>query len=270
MALPVGLLVWQTQIIHQSQNFQVVLLVYFSTLFVYNAHRIRGLSRVLKSDIGERHQWAIKNKIFLVALIASSFLICGFLLIRVFDEISIPRLIIPSLVTMGYVIPIIPTSKRWLRLRDLPYLKALLIAGVVSYVTVILGNENFDSSVTYLLQILERFFFILAITIPFDIRDYQFDSHSKLKTFPLVFGIRKSKIIALIFLGFSLAVNLVLLKYQPILFLYPITLSLIIAGLIIWKANKDSSEFYYSFLVEGTMIIQALLVFLSYTLASSL
>lgn len=270
MALPVALLVWQTQIIYQSHNFQVVLLVYFSTLFVYNAHRIRGLSRVLKSDIGERHQWAIKNKIFLVGLIASSFLICGLLFYQVFAEISIPRLIVPSLVTIGYVIPIIPTSKRWLRLRDLPYLKALLIAGVVSYVTVILGNKNFEFKAIYLLQILERFFFILAITIPFDIRDYQFDSHSKLKTFPLVFGIKKSKIIALIFLGFSLIVNLVLLKFQPILFLYPIAVSLIIAGFIIWKANKDSSEFYYSFLVEGTMIIQALLVFFSYTVASSL
>lgn len=270
MALPVALLVWQTQIIYQSRNFQVVLLVYFSTLFVYNAHRIRGLSRVLKSDMGERHQWAIKNKTFLVALIASSFLICVFLLFGVFDKISIPRLIVPTIVTIGYIIPIIPTSKRWLRLRDLAYLKALLIAGVVSYVTVILGSENFEFNAAHLLQILERFFFILAITIPFDIRDYQFDSHSKLKTFPLVFGIKKSKIIALIFLGFSLFVNLVLLRFQPILFFYPITLSLLIAGLIIWKANKDSSEFYYSFLVEGTMIIQALLVFLAYTLASSL
>ena len=42
----------------------------------------------------------------------------------------------------------------------------------------------------------ERFLFIMAITIPFDIRDLKIDNQVGLKTIPSILGIKKSKMIA--------------------------------------------------------------------------
>ena len=42
-----------------------------------------------------------------------------------------------------------------------------------------------------------RLFFILAITIPFDIRDLKYDK-SNLKTLPIIFGASKARLIGLL------------------------------------------------------------------------
>lgn len=264
VAIPVAALVLQTYLFTNSVDFFVIFLVYFSTLFVYNTHRIRGLNQVLKIDLGERHLWAIKNKNFLVFIIFLAILGAGFSFYKSFSVINFWYLLPPMLITAGYVVPFIPSPKRLLRLRDIPFLKAILISAVVSYVTIVLVYQNLD--LAFLLQFLERFFFILAITIPFDIRDYQFDSHSKLKTFPLAFGIKKSKKIAFLSLIFSFLISLFLINYRPLIYLIPLGLSLMISAFIIQKSTKKSSEFFYSFLVEGTMIIQTLLVMMVYFL----
>src|SRR5690606_33529009 len=101
------------------------------------------------------------------------------------------------IIVLGYIIPVIPVKKKWFRLRDIPAIKAVLIAITVSYLTSVLPmllSESYSNKI--LIHFAERFFFILAITIPFDIRDQKFDSHSFLKTLPLLIGEKKAKLVS--------------------------------------------------------------------------
>ena len=79
-------------------------------------------------------------------------------------------------------------------LRNTPYLKIFLIAASWSISTVLLTyfENNLLIDQRFYLEIFARFFFILGITIPFDIRDLKFDNR-RLNTIPIVFGFDDSK-----------------------------------------------------------------------------
>ena len=104
-------------------------------------------------------------------------------------------LVPPALIAIGYSMPVFARA-RWQRLRDVPFLKLVLIGTVVSFVTVTLPYLSaYDvqslKSTKHLLLFAGRVFFILAITIPFDIRDMNYDGKFGLKTLPLTMGVKR-------------------------------------------------------------------------------
>ena len=113
-------------------------------------------------------------------------------------------LLIPaSIISLSYPIKIIPLGNQKVSLRELPRAKIFLIAlvwSIVSVALITLENESFYSLDTLLLFI-SRFSFVLAITIPFDIRDLKYDDLS-LKTIPQIYGEKKAKMIAVYCLAF--------------------------------------------------------------------
>jgi 4-hydroxybenzoate polyprenyltransferase len=232
----------------------LLLFVYSSTLLVYNYHRTQGLNNILKSDLSLRILWAIDNIRLLKTLVLLSLILS--LVSAIFITSKIIYLIPIGLLTLGYVVPFIKVGKRFFRLRDVPGIKATLIAISVSYVTCVfplIGHLELG-------QI--GFFFILAITIPFDIRDLKFDGHSNLKTLPIILGVKNSKLIAVVLVWFSIGLSgLIDVNYSyEVVVLYAKIASAFISSAIILKSNENSSEYYYSFLVEGTMIIQTFLI----------
>ena len=56
-------------------------------------------------------------------------------------------------------------------------------------------ENNITISQNIFLHLISRFLFVFAITIPFDIRDLEYDA-GKLRTIPLFFGEKKSKFLA--------------------------------------------------------------------------
>jgi 4-hydroxybenzoate polyprenyltransferase len=100
------------------------------------------------------------------------------------------------------------------------------------------------------------FLFIFSISIPFDIRDLKVDNQ-ELKTIPQMMGAKNAKKLALVTLMLSsIMFFLVLQNFQ-----IGIILSTITTGLIISKSGKYNNELYYSGLVDGTLILLALLGF---------
>ena len=93
------------------------------------------------------------------------------------------------------------SSFLFISLRDIPLLKIFIIAFYWTYLTIIIPvlvyNISFDSNL--ILNIIVRFLFVLAITIPFDIRDYSVDDSSK-KTIPQLIGLQKATILAVLIL----------------------------------------------------------------------
>jgi len=115
----------------------------------------------------------------------------------------------------------------------------------------------------FFLMIIERFLFIFAITIPFDIRDMEGDRTAGLKTLPVFFGERKSLQMA----------NISLIIFMIIGFLnngFLVSVAMIMSGLltffIINNKKINSLPFFHYAILDGTIIMQSLLVISSFYL----
>jgi hypothetical protein len=156
------------------------------------------------------------------------------------------------LATSLYISPF----KMWrLNLRDVPGIKLFLIAFSWAGVTVLFPiiQNNVEISKNIMLLFFERFLFIVAITIPFDIRDIDYDN-PKLFTLPQVIGIKKSKLVGII----SLTLFFLMELYRSfnsgnsILVIFIVS---IISSIMIAYSSKDQSNYYSSFWMEGIPII---------------
>ena len=144
------------------------------------------------------------------------------------------------------------------KLREIPYIKVFVIAYVwvgSTFLLPILDNIVFDSP--FLLAYFERIFFLLGITLPFDIRDIAIDKQTNVKTIATKLGVYKTKILASCFLLVS-AFSSFWLYASPFQIL--ISLSYISFIFLILKAKQESSELHFTGLLDGTMIFQLLLV----------
>jgi hypothetical protein len=103
------------------------------------------------------------------------------------------------LLTLFYVFP---GAKNFKGLRGLPGLKLFLIALVWAGMTVLfpLRAGDVPFRVGEWVVFIQRFLLILAITLPFDIRDLQFDAEG-LATLPQTLGIANSKKVAFVALA---------------------------------------------------------------------
>lgn len=230
--------------------------IYSSTLFIYNLHRIVGVDQIEEESRSPRHSWAIKNKnlLFFLVIISGSIAVVMALLM---GSNFITPISIPAIIALGYSMPIVKRKGKYWRLRDVPFAKVFLISLTVSYVTVYLPFYNelelfFETNLFY--YFLSRFFFIFAITIPFDIRDVDFDQGSSLNTIPMMVGIEKSKQISLLSLAAFSFIVMILFQTSAYMSVAHLV-SAIFAGWVITLCKKDSSEYYFSLLVEGTMLV---------------
>ncbi len=141
-------------------------------------------------------------------------------------------------------------------LRDIPHLKIHLIA-IIWVVAIgifeLLNEQNFKFE--NWLFVLAHYFYIIAVTIPFDIRDLKYDDSNQ-RTIPQVFGIKKAKIISVLFLiiYFLTAINQQqnLIKNTPFISVIVYTIILVIA------VSKNRNEFHYSGLIEGSILLLGL------------
>ncbi len=97
----------------------------------------------------------------------------------------------------------------------------------------------------------QRYLFVLAATIPFEIRDLKLDT-PQLSTWPQKWGIQKTKIFGVILL----LVFLVLEGYmsKPTHFLTTIFIGVLLMGTVIYS-KADQSKYFSSFWVEGIPIL---------------
>lgn len=220
----------------------------------------------------KRHVWVRENK----ALFYSVFALAGaglvyFALVPL--HLSAILYLAPvAVIAFGYSVPFIPVQGRLIRLRDIHLLKIFLIVFVISWVTVFMpvvyAEEKLSPDMELWLMFGRRLLFVFAITIPFDIRDIVHDSRNKLVTIPVALGEGKAKLgsyglllafSALAVLGWKFA--LLECKYMIALLL-----SAVIAGIIISRSSKEYKEYFYTYLVEGALVIQCFLVYLAYIL----
>ncbi|MBY0424525.1 MAG: UbiA family prenyltransferase, partial [Cytophagales bacterium] len=154
------------------------------------------------------------------------------------------------------------------RLRDLPYMKIFSIAFVWSASTILLPMAKYPEYVAFghwAGIFVERFVFVFAITIPFDIRDMEEDRKSGIKTIPLLLGVKHSLLVANACLLGYMVMGIFHYQGTPLEFMVWVSVwSGCLTLIVINHPRLLSLANYHYGILDGTMVLQGTMAFIGY------
>ncbi|MGY5355968.1 hypothetical protein [Wenyingzhuangia sp. IMCC45467] len=142
-------------------------------------------------------------------------------------------------------------------IRFIPGIKIFVIALVWAGTVVFFPITSviaFD--VNHLLYFLGLMFFVVVLTLPFDIRDLAFDEKS-IRTLPMLMGVKGVKVLGSFLLIFSLVLHYCVFEWFG--FMPFLIVVLVLFGLLIFS-REEQSKYYASFWVEGVPILYYILL----------
>ncbi|WP_340156550.1 hypothetical protein [uncultured Winogradskyella sp.] len=234
-----------------SYNKDLLCFVFFGTITGYNFVKYFGLAKFHHRSL------AVWLKVIQVFSLLAFLAMCYF---AFYLEVETLILIgVLGVVTFFYAIPVM-IPKKYLfddhkNLRQIGGLKVYVIALVWTFTSVFLPIINNDVTLNADVVVLaiQRFYFVLVLMFPFEIRDLIYDS-LKLATIPQKIGVKKTKVI-----GVLLLILFVLLDYFKDVVNEKILLSTMIIALItlvlLLFSNKNQSKYYSAFWVESLPIM---------------
>jgi len=218
-----------------------------------------------KKKKSSRQYWLEGNRLHLGLTILASAILAMITGLSVLSPWQIVSCIPIVAISFIYSIRIFGKKHAKGGLRDIPGIKIFMVA--ISWVFLcgflpiwINGLKNI-SAVEVLTISLEKFLFIFAITIPFDIRDLQLDDLRQ-RTIPQVIGIEKSIILAIALLFFATGLGWLCTAYSAAVFT-GLLLSYVLTAIILAFVKKETKELYYSGFIDGTIALQTAAVVLA-------
>lgn len=252
----------------------VLAFLFFSTLLIYNLAVLLSKPKAPQNSPFKRVRWIFAHHRFTISttLISALCLIPLGLLYLSFESKLL--MVFVGLLSVAYNIPFLSFNQKKIGLRNIPGIKLFLISFVWASSCVLLPIVELESlhqiqvplSETVLL-VAKRFLFVCAITVPFDIRDLFQDKLYELKTIPVILGEKKAWIFCQALLAIYLLL-LVLFTKNINLDVIGLTLTVLLTGWLIFKSNFKRNEYYYFFYLDGTMLLQYLILILFSWIAS--
>ena len=245
-------------------DMDLVLFGVFGTIAVYNWQRLLPLSGERPEVHSERHRWKRNNRSTLWTVMGIS-AVAGLYLALSFSRIFLIGLSVFAVIALFYTLPLGRTGERR-GLREIPFIKLVLIGLTWAFVTAFLplleGGVNGWGMIT--LVTIERFVFITAITIPFDIRDLPHDSAAK-KTLPQLIGQKRALHFSLdlLIIAFFLEIYVLRTYEQHWLSWLALILGFGCTALLIKRADPERPELYFTGLLDGVMILIPMLAWLA-------
>lgn len=229
----------------------LLLFIFFGTIAGYNFTKYNAV----EETASEKQQRSTQGILFfsLVCLIP---LFC-FMFTQPLAVIIISGVM--GLITISYSWPVL---WRGSNLRDITGLKIFVIAFVWSVVTVVLPfvSDKTEFTANFFIEYLQRFLFVIVLTLPFDIRDIRFDTW-QMATIPQMIGIKRARVLGVILLCMVLLLEFLKtpLLLDQILVLAGIST---LTGFLVMQSVVKQTHYYASFWVESIPVIWwVLLVF---------
>ena len=236
--------------------------VAFSILISYNFIRFYEIKN---NRLNWFKDWFFMNlKEILLLLILSILGLTTILFFADFNSKSLLILFPFAFMTFFYAIPLFKIGKLEVSFRNFPMVKifSIVIAWAGISVFFPLDEVSYQFTSAVYLEFFQRILFLLAITIPFDIRDVATDS-KLLKTLPQIMGITSSKVLGILLLFGFVLLEIFKENFTYVGFLIVLIIS-ILAGLSLWFSSPKKSRYYTSFWVESIPIIWlGLLIFIN-------
>lgn len=218
--------------------------IFFATITGYNFIKYAGVAQL-------HHLSLTKNLKLIQVFSLLSFLALVYLTFKLPFK-TLLMLAFFSVFTVFYALPIFPKKKN---LRSIKGIKIFVITIVVTGVTVIVPLIHHKLAIGFdaILTFIQRMAFIIAVIIPFEIRDLKFDKVD-LGTIPQKVGVKKTKFLATGLLTFFFLMELLKSVSAPAEIISVAIISLISAGFI-WFSSQNQPKYYCSFWVEGIPIL---------------
>lgn len=251
-------------LLSSAPHYGILALLGCATFSLYNFSMILAKPKNPLKSPHRRTRWIYSHYKIILTLTALSSLALLPLVYQLGTQ-SIIVLALAATIAISYNVPLFKGTTDRVGLRNLPGAKVFIIALVwtlscVCLPIVALGDSGHfvPSSDGWILSI-KRFLFITAITIPFDLRDLLQDKQYNLKTIPVILGEKKANIFCQ---GILAAYILLLLFFVNQITLATVGLILVtlLTGWLIFKSNWKKDEYYYFLFLDGTLILQFLVV----------
>ncbi len=219
---------------------------------------ITGYNFLKYSKIAGLHHRSLTNSLKSIQVFS---FICFALLVYFSFQLPIKALIVSvicGLLTLFYAIPFVNKKS----LRTLSGFKIFVVAAVWAGITVIVPfvfSEqllNLQVWVTFI----QRFFIVVVLTLPFEIRDIPYDRDS-LRTLPQKLGIFNTKLLGIGLLCGCLILELLKNGFYSFHSISLMLTALFCGGLLL-KAQTQQTRYFASFWVEGIPILWVLILWL--------
>lgn len=233
------------------------ILSFFSTLFIYNLQRIFYSRQIDNSSLSVRRKWIFENQFSIKLLTVIGFL--GVSISFFFNDHKIVFYLSPLLLlSIAYFLPSIKLRQNtWFKLLTL----AIVWTTVTAVVPALLSSTN-PFSLNNVFHFLVRMIFMIGICIPFDIRDMEIDKAENIFTLSQKLGENKTRFIAVGFmlLYTFLIVGEFLLGMFSVKIFIALLITAIINSIIVFMSSSKRSEYFYTALLDGTMILQGVVL----------
>ena len=260
----------------------LLLFVFFATTAAYTFIRLIGLREKHPNASSEMIDYVRANKTLLSIWAILCALITGYCFYKLF-MVQMIIILFAGLLSALYAIPIYKHKNEWHSLRQIPYLKTILVALVWSLMTVscvLVYADMYPVIVRpqHVLLFFINFIFIWALTIPFDIRDMEYDKEIEVKTISHLLGVEKTKwfsiglLIVYLILSFMFYIYIPCdIKYQT--FFRSFNLAVFTASLagglaaifLIKSITTQSKESVFTIELDGIIIAQSVFMIAIYS-----
>lgn len=239
-----------------------------STLALYNFSMILGKPPQPEKSRFRRVRWVFKHERSLWGWTGLAVVI----LLALGLQLHWPAfLLLGAMGAMGlaYNLPVLPIQgkRHWVGLRQITGLKLFYIGlmWAMSNVLLPVARAYYEGVVIDGWQVVQLFvwvfLFVVAITIPFDIRDIYQDRYYGLKTIPVMVGERKALALSAALL--VLHACWIWISGYPLHVRIALSVTSAICLVMILFPPVKKNEYYYFFLLDGMMALQFLAVWIA-------
>jgi hypothetical protein len=243
--------------------FPLIPIIFLSTLFVYNLDLFHTNHSAPGFGHSVRQTWRLRN-IKKIRFVNVSLAVLIILLSFFSSSASLIFFVHLAVISVAYYLSFEIGSAKFSSLRSIPFLKAFIITYVWTASTVLLpalkNGRDLLHDHEVLMVFAERYLFLFALAIIFDIRDMKSDNKNIL-TIPGAIGSFKTKVISFCLL--ALNISLIMMHYEDIRILAPLILSGLLTGVFIYKAKAFSGEYYFLGVLDGAMALQFIAILIS-------
>lgn len=236
--------------------------LFLATFMVYSLQRlVKVQTEKFPSDA---LVFAARHRKALLAAVLACAVGVAFVPVQITNSFVVLALLVGAFSVL-YVAKIFSLQSQKVALREIPFAKLWTVTLVWAVATAVLPIVQFGTlSSESLSLILERWFFLVAITIPFDIRDLQVDPpHAR--TLPMLIGVSRAKKVTWVFFALALLVNFYRLHAGWLVPTQVLGLAgvYVIAILVTSKVTPQVNHLYCGFGLDATLILHATALLLS-------
>jgi len=191
---------------------------------------------------------------FLILLYIVSFL----------NKNTIAQYSMAAIIAIAYNFPLKSNKNSVFRLRQIKGLKIFLIAFSWTLVTVYIPiNLYIVNKISLTIVLINNFLFIAILSLLFDIKDVRKDKENNLPSIPVLIGEKNSYCIIRLVLAVLLISTYFLYDDIGFATTAALLLHILFSYVVIFKLKSSHKNFYYTILIDGLLISQALVVWIA-------